>query len=1686
MSVPRPRHWQRWFLTIVVFVTAVLVTAVVVARKRFNGPPLANDIASMLNQKMRGRIEIGSIEWPTDAFKKAATGGWVSVTVRDVKIWDDCAQNRKPGDSAAPNPAAPLPCGKDDKPTAGREPRKLVLATSLITAQIDIHALMFGNHDFVLRQVTVVGGQVLLEQTAEPYPLYPYDKTVMSLLTAFYPRERPVFRAGIYADKPPPIFDLRDIHLSGVDVYGHFGMLKDGGFATTLQVRGVSLNVEAASNAGFLYMDGRDPLSSKFYVSAPMTSKGATLRMIDLGKPAQFAIGVDPKTRYQAYKIEFVDLTVNRLAQLPESWSDDNYVASTLYVDLIAHTKQGAEISVRGRLADYFDRPFGGAWDLKVEGQNLGPTLHDEINEKIGGASVSATLMLSGPFIAPPKMDWSIAGLEATIPIGQGEPGQPPPAPLALALDTLKGSVDLVNDEGHIEETHAFVKDSVPPGELTLSAKFGLDPYALSNVNIDIVKPIDVARFMPPALVKSLGHYVSGRFSGMGDTGDTFKINEIDFYLGQSRTDRSIHIHDGSLTTVGGLAEASVRNRRIDANATHGILDGFMCTGIYAGRLTVRANDPNEGMAPTRCLVDGTKPPVPLPMSANLVMRNLNSTDLGTWLRRFGKPPMVAGIRDGNIVVTGTLPNPTVRVSGELLGVATVGNMKVRGTFKDGTFDLDDLVSTNFGGTLSGKGRVLLKNGAFVEKLTFHGRQLDASMIPGMNKTLVGKIDTLDASVHGKLAGKNDPLDYLDLLSAHMTSSQMTVAGEALTNIEVCVNPGATVKAAQVCVRPSADAKTDCIAANGRGQSCALAHAERVLGGTVEADITTQRAPGTRNRNPQTTFEADVTLGALPIETLRALGPNPTLGGLLSSSFRINGTVDKPVANGFIALERAWLLDQFLGDIALRASPGVLLDGSPALVLSGSAQDGQLALTAHVGTKAPYFVEARIDARRLEIDGFVDVAKRFGLNDPLRGWVSGSLSLRAAIVNSPEQPPPEAWLELSELELVAERRDPRGRVLPLSISARSGATITGKNRPAVSIHATPTSLEFACRDGVTVTPCGATILTPAGAIELGGKADANGIAFVGTGKLDLALLQALLGGYVDSIAGTAELDASIGGTLTVPTYSAQVRLDDVRVRPLGQDTVVRIPSGLIKLNKQSLGFTDVRVKVDDPYLEEASELVIKGGLKLDDSLQPISWAVIIEGQIAGKLLMALVPKSISQASGVATIDDSILLTGQGALPQIEATITFNDKHPLAIIPRGVPREIAMAGGGLTISSKTSAGGNRSYSITLDDVASNIDGEGRLRNIRGEVDIADGGIAGADITAVAQSLPFRVPGSLDLSLSSDNLRALKSSAKDPWQFEGNIAVVNGTYLRDIQLNEFLKPTAPPQGANKPIWETYPDLGNASLDLRVSVRRFSVANNIADIDMDGELDLTGSPRDPRLSGQIKVSRGQFRMQGTRVKFTNTKGSVDFAPNRRFPQYTPTMNITSLADFRDQQGQDHLITLELGGTLSEPLWDLRTSTGYNKAQTVALLVTGRTPDQLRRSLGDQSIGVDPLRVDTSTNAGQGLGDQVVKDLVGDWVSSLFRSPLEKIFALDVLKIELNFNSIGIKGEKKLLENLRAIVDAEQTFRGNTLNTRIEFRTPTGFTLQGAYLNKDYNDPAERDIQEYEAKLVYRFYIP
>src|SRR5690242_16768037 len=88
---PSSSRRRRWLVVIGLAVLLLLGTGFAYLRVKLEGPDLGDKVASLLNKRMRGRIEIESIEWPTSALKTVVTGGWVPVTVRGVKVWDDCA-----------------------------------------------------------------------------------------------------------------------------------------------------------------------------------------------------------------------------------------------------------------------------------------------------------------------------------------------------------------------------------------------------------------------------------------------------------------------------------------------------------------------------------------------------------------------------------------------------------------------------------------------------------------------------------------------------------------------------------------------------------------------------------------------------------------------------------------------------------------------------------------------------------------------------------------------------------------------------------------------------------------------------------------------------------------------------------------------------------------------------------------------------------------------------------------------------------------------------------------------------------------------------------------------------------------------------------------------------------------------------------------------------------------------------------------------------------------------------------------------------------------------------------------------------------------------------------------------------------------------------------------------------------
>lgn len=1714
-------------------------TAFAFLRIKLEGADLADKIASVLNKRMRGRIEVESVEWPTGALKTVATGGWVPVTVRGVKVWDDCVLSAeiRPGDPEEHRVGDPnQDCTPDDRPdpdpSSKRIPRKLLIAAPLITAEVDIHALMFGHHDFVFRNVWLHGGEALLEQTREPYPLHAYDRTIISIVSAFYPRMKAGFRAGIYADAPPPIFDLRDIHIEHLNLTVHMApyTLRSGAIGFRMTARLEDVNADAASTGlqglgaaldqvahgrdpvlaiaplfkahddNYLHMDATDPLVAKFYVRLALRGGHGRVRVFDEGPRAAFQLPIGhgmnnqwTSGRTAMYDIELSEIVLHRLAQMPTDWSHKDYIANTLELDLSAKTlpckadvgapspSQGADIHISGELENYWDHPYGGAWNLAVQIANLGPTLHTCIKSKMGGDNLGGRITLTGPFIALPKVTLDLHGLDYDVPLTSTA------EPLHLTLAEVHGEIDLVNDQGSIEKTKAQIRGGKEPGEIMVSSTFGLTPY-YAKASIDIVKPIDIGRFLP-ASAAPVGKYLGGKLTAVGDVDSGFALEDFDLTLGPTTTDTLLRAHRGRLFTQNDFDTIGIQKVAIEARRSHAVFDGSVDTLNQTINLRI----------------DGEFP------------------DLGYWLKLFGLPQFATSAGGGSIVISGPLKSPTVGVRLNLGGVPCMDSLTLDAEVQGQIATIRHVSSQGLGGALDGNGVVSLSTPKVIEKFHLEGRNIDASRLCGLTGIVKGTVNAIDLDVKRATVLPDRPaLDWLSSLTVRLRADHLSVMSDPISNLTLCVNGAIASPAVHGATAPSSggaafvddacgagrahlapDDPKQCSDAKAHGGACVVAAATRDRGGQFAAMIIDVPALRSGHNQVPRHLGGTVQIEDVPLTVIDQFVGHGLLGGLFSATLHLQGSSTAPQAEGTLWLIRSWIKQAFVGDSQFQITP-IMVGKMPSLFVRGTILAGQLAISGTLGTAAPYPVDIALTARRVEVDPFVDFVKILKLPVPVQVWASGTVTVHTELAPLGGKPArPEAWVELTELEAIIDQRSRDGRLTPLRFALRQ----QGTDAYAMSLRVTPQTIELACRDATVKggqKPCSAALDTPAGVVVLEGAASQSQMSLHASGTLVLAKLEGLLESQVDAISGSLGLDARMTGTFDKPTYKVElVVTNEIHVRPSGVDTVLTVAKdGQLLLSDGTLGFNQLVLSVQDDRATQRGELNVRGTIGLD-GFTPASWGVLIDGKIAGKMLLALAPKSVSQASGLARIDGALTLFGHGTLPQIGGTLTFDpdegekSPNPFSLSPRGVSREVNILGGSIDLATRVD-GDHRTYSLEIAEnpLTMSIDGEGKIENIRGYVNLRDGGLQSARLDLDAENLPYKKADTFDLLFSAKDVSLELPSSTSAWIARGNVSIVSGAYTRNFDLTEAIRPVAATVAPARAFWDEYPTIGNADLALTLDVRRFSVRNNLTPnpIELQGpRIYITGSPRDPRLSGSIRVQRGDFKIPGTRAAFTSTSGSIDFAENDKASN--PHLDITSTALYQDLSSQQHIITLTINGTLEQPVWDLKTSTGYNKSQTLSLLFLGRNPEQLRRSLGDQSVGTNPQNIETSTNPSAGFADQIVKDLAAQWVADLVGDSLRDIVKLDVLRFEVGFGSIGIAAKKNAFENIVIGAEAETTVRGSSYDLTVDLKTPfhplkrvtsDRVTLQGVLLRKNFIDPAEVDITDIKGQLVYHLIIP
>jgi len=278
-------------------------------------------------------------------------------------------------------------------------------------------------------------------------------------------------------------------------------------------------------------------------------------------------------------------------------------------------------------------------------------------------------------------------------------------------------------------------------------------------------------------------------------------------------------------------------------------------------------------------------------------------------------------------------------------------------------------------------------------------------------------------------------------------------------------------------------------------------------------------------------------------------------------------------------------------------------------------------------------------------------------------------------------------------------------------------------------------------------------------------------------------------------------------------------------------------------------------------------------------------------------------------------------------------------------------------------------------ITIDGIKGQLD-TGRF-DLAGTIDLDRFQPDKVNVRFNGKALPLRIPDTLDLLLNTElQIRGTQAQS----MIQGEAVILEGTYYRDVNLSLLQRiGEKRREEALAPSEITQPFLKNISLDIAVKSRNpVVVDNNLAHLDVNPDLRISGRLNNPILKGRANVESGTVSYLGK--TFVVKKGVVDFLNPYRTE---PTLDIESEVEVRNWA-----ILLAISGTPDELTLRLTSNPPEEEGDILSLLVAGRTTGELI--------------------AGEGGTSQSTSQMVAGLISSTFGEDVKKTTGLDILEVD------------------------------------------------------------------------------
>jgi len=325
-------------------------------------------------------------------------------------------------------------------------------------------------------------------------------------------------------------------------------------------------------------------------------------------------------------------------------------------------------------------------------------------------------------------------------------------------------------------------------------------------------------------------------------------------------------------------------------------------------------------------------------------------------------------------------------------------------------------------------------------------------------------------------------------------------------------------------------------------------------------------------------------------------------------------------------------------------------------------------------------------------------------------------------------------------------------------------------------------------------------------------------------------------------------------------------------------------------------------------------------------------------------------------------------------------------------------------------------------------------------------------AGVKLAIDAHGIPLQVPDMLDVLL---NATLQIQGTPDKSLVQGEVVILEGTYYKDVNISllqvvgERKREEAP-----RPKEITLPFMKNMSVDISLRRRNpFVVNNNLAHLDINPDLRISGNLGNPIITGRATIESGTVTYR--RRTFDVKKGEIDFSNPYKIE---PMFDIEG-----EVQVRKWTILLAISGPPDKLSFTLTSDPPEEDGDILSLLVFGRTTHELIEAEGGttksatrmlagilattleddirKATGLDILEVETQAQEEEQVSDQV-KVTIGKELSR--RMTLK--YAVESKDGELSQRAIA---EYKLLEGiLLSGFQDDKGISGGEIFFRLEFR--------------------------------------